>query len=465
MKIRTLQDISRNDLVRLTAGYESNERYRVFREESDDIVVIRLERMHLETPYRKRFESDDAGEYDRYCRYISQGFSLGLFDGDRLEGLAIAEPVDWNRSLWIWEFHIASAHQGCGWGRKMMDILAERAQTRGMRTMVCETQNTNVPAIRFYRKTGFVIDGIDLTYYANDAAPDGEVAVFMKRSLQTDADPNIRKEPVPETGEDVLYRHEANRQAWNEGAVKYGEELAESIAFIRSGKSNMHPVERRNLGDLSTWCETAVHLQCASGQDTLSLVVEGVRNIIGVDISDRHIANARAMSQALGMPARWIRSDVLSIPHDLDGSADLVYTGRGALCWIQALEPWAESVARLLKRDGIFHILDDHPITWLFRADRACLEPSYIDYFNYCESNRGWPESFLGNLGKPVHEEVRKYERLWPISQVVQALIGVGMEILSIGEHPEPYWDNMPELEVVYRRLIPMTFSIKARKK
>ena len=91
--------------------------------------------------------------------------------------------------------------------------------------------------------------------------------------------------------------------SWNQGAQRYTENLEDTIAFLRAGNSNLHLIERRNLGDLRAWCDTAIHLQCASGRDTLSLWNEGVKRVIGVDISDEHIANARRMTESLQAPA------------------------------------------------------------------------------------------------------------------------------------------------------------------
>jgi len=48
------------------------------------------------------------------------------------------------------------------------------------------------------------------------------------------------------------------------------------------GGSNLHPIERANLGDLRPWCRAAIHLQCASGRDTLSLWNEGAGRVVGV---------------------------------------------------------------------------------------------------------------------------------------------------------------------------------------
>lgn len=58
--------------------------------------------------------------------------------------------------------------------------------------------------------------------------------------------------------EEIRQRHQANRAAWNEGAGHYTNGLAEDIAFLRDGGSTLHPLERANLGDLSTWCKTAL---------------------------------------------------------------------------------------------------------------------------------------------------------------------------------------------------------------
>jgi ribosomal protein S18 acetylase RimI-like enzyme len=48
-----------------------------------------------------------------------------------------------------------------------------------------ETQNTNLPAIRFYRAVGFEIEAVDLSYYTNHDTLDGEVAIFMKRKVES----------------------------------------------------------------------------------------------------------------------------------------------------------------------------------------------------------------------------------------------------------------------------------------
>ena len=271
-------------------------------------------------------------------------------------------------------------------------------------------------------------------------------------------------EPIARDAEEARARHEDNRRAWNEGAARYTSELEETIGFIRGGGSNLHPIERANLGDLRQWCRVAIHLQCASGRDTLSLWNEGVARVIGVDISDVHIANARRLSEAVGAPATWYRCDILDTPHELDGTADLVYTGRGALCWLHDLDGWAAVIYRLLKPGGVMHVLDGHPVNWLFDQDAKTPIATGTSYFEHAEWNRGWPDSYIGDLGRPIEQHTAKHERLWPLSAIFTALRRAGLTIELFGEYPDDYWDSFPNLQPEFRGRLPMTFAMLARR-
>jgi len=275
------------------------------------------------------------------------------------------------------------------------------------------------------------------------------------------------KEDAARTDAEVRARHRDNRQAWNEGAQSYTADNEERVRLLRAGKSNLHPVERANLGrigPLEAWCKRAVHLQCASGYDTLSLLLGGAHEVVGVDISDVHIENARWTSQQLGMPATWFCCDVLDTPHELDGTADLVYTGRGAIYWLHDLEGWAAVIARLLRPGGVFSLLEDHPVTWLFSQDTETLTLSANDYFTHAEWNKGWPDAYIGELGVPTEQQTPKHERLWTLADVVNALIKAGLSVTHLGEHPDEYWDAFPKLSPEDKAKIPLTYSLIARK-
>jgi len=275
--------------------------------------------------------------------------------------------------------------------------------------------------------------------------------------------------PDPQNEAEVRALHEANRAGWNEGAIHYTQSIAETIEFLRAGKSNLHPVERHNLvdclGNFHTWCKTAIHLQCASGRDTLSLWNEGVEQVIGVDISDVHIENARKISAALNAPAAWYRCDVLDTPPELDNTADLVYTGRGALCWLHDLNAYAKVVYRLLKPGAVYHVLDDHPAAFLFDTEAETYQYSGITYFGGVEASAGWPTTYIGDsIGIPLEQQATKYERGWTLMDIFNALSSAGLVVEYLGEHPDAYWTVFPNLRPDLRGRIPLTFSILARK-
>lgn len=181
--IRPLAQLNPDDLFRLVTGYTSDARYQVSKTEVDQQFVLTLEWVSLTQPYRKRYDHLDAKTLEHYRQVPLLGFSFGAYDLEQSVGLVLAEPHDWNQSLWVWELHVAETHRRRGVGRQLLGALAEKAHAVGLRTIVCETQTTNVPAIRFYRSMGFQIEGIDLSYYSNDDFPDGEIALFMKHRL------------------------------------------------------------------------------------------------------------------------------------------------------------------------------------------------------------------------------------------------------------------------------------------
>ncbi len=181
-EIRTLTELEPDTLGLLGYGYTSNAKYAISKTESGDGAVVGLELIGLKSPYVKRFTPPDEEAKRRYTDALRHGLSLVAYERKQPVGILVAEP-QWNRSLWVWEFHVAESHRRRGIGRQMMDQLAERGRTSGLRIVVCETQNTNVSAIHFYRSAGFKLEGIDLSYYTNDDWPDKEIAVFMKRRL------------------------------------------------------------------------------------------------------------------------------------------------------------------------------------------------------------------------------------------------------------------------------------------
>lgn len=181
--IRPLAQVNPDDLHRLMTGYTSDAKYQISRSESHQQFTLALELIRLPQPYHKRYDHLDTETLERYRLVPVFGYSFGAYEEEQCVGMILAEPHHWNKSLWVWELHVAESHRRRGVGQRLVEAITEKAHTVDLRTLVCETQNTNVPAVHFYRSIGFQIEGIDLSYYTNTDFPDGEIALFMKKRL------------------------------------------------------------------------------------------------------------------------------------------------------------------------------------------------------------------------------------------------------------------------------------------
>jgi SAM-dependent methyltransferase len=284
----------------------------------------------------------------------------------------------------------------------------------------------------------------------------------LGRMSESSSSPDIRPATPAEVA-DVRAMHAANRAAWDEAAERYEGWFDEAVALIRSGGSNLYPVEHELIGDLRGRCRRAIHLQCAAGRDTLSLWNAGAEEVIGVDISPRMLALAARLTEATGAPARWIEADVLDTPHELDGTADLLYTGRGAIIWLHDLDAWAAVLRRLLAPAGRLVIFDGHPAEWLFDGDTdgRWIATDY-DYFAGAEASKGWPAGFIDRLSIPDAEQSWKFARAWTIGEIVTALLRAGLRLEQVAEHPVDWWAGHLDVRPEERGRIPLSFSIVA---
>jgi SAM-dependent methyltransferase len=264
---------------------------------------------------------------------------------------------------------------------------------------------------------------------------------------------------------DVRAMHAANRRAWDEAAERYEGWLPEAVELIRSGGSNLLPPELELIGDLHGQCRRAIHLQCAGGRDSLSLWVLGAAEVVGIDISPRMIELAERLTAAVGAPARWIVADVLDAPADLDGTADLLYTGRGALMWLQDLDAWAAVLQRLLSPAGRLVLFDGHPAEWLFDvdADGGWIATDY-DYFAGPEASRGWSPEYIDRLSVADADQSWKFARAWTLGEIVTALLGAGLRLERVTEHPTDWWGGHADARAEERGRIPLSFSVVARR-
>lgn len=275
-------------------------------------------------------------------------------------------------------------------------------------------------------------------------------------------EPDVRP-ATPDEVADAPRMHAANRVAWEQAAEDYERRVAGSIERLRSGRSSLLPVELDLIGDLHGRCGHAVHVQCAGGEDTLSLWLAGATRVTGIDFSPRMLHLAEQLAAALDAPATWVEADVLDLPHALDGTADLVYTGRGSIMWVQDLDAWAAGLARLPRPGGRLVLFEGHPAEWLFDGDGegGWLLTDY-DYFAGPEASRGWSPAYIERLSLPDGEQAWKFARAWTLGEVVTALLGSGLRVETVAEHPVDWYGGHRDVHPAERGRLPLSFSVTA---
>lgn len=250
-----------------------------------------------------------------------------------------------------------------------------------------------------------------------------------------------------------------NRRAWDLASQKYVVERDATFALAQRG--TLLPVELDLLGPVLDAGPAVVHLQSGNGTDDFGLVAAGASQVIGADFSAVAASAAAERARSGGVAATYVVGDVHQVPLR-DGSADLVYTGKGALMWLTDLGAWATEAARVLRPGGTCFIYEAHPAAalWTRDPDVARLDP-LADYFGGTRANTTFPASAIERFGGGAAPPAIEHQ--WPLSAIVGALLGAGFDLRHLGEHPEPFWRPADEAPVAaWSGALPNAVSILA---
>jgi ribosomal protein S18 acetylase RimI-like enzyme len=102
---------------------------------------------------------------------------------ESMAGLLDVRPQSWNQTAVIWNLMVDRRFQRQGIGRRLLHEAIQWAEEQGFRAIRLETQNTNVPACRFYLAHGFELTGLDRAFYAPKPNQPQEIALFFSRNL------------------------------------------------------------------------------------------------------------------------------------------------------------------------------------------------------------------------------------------------------------------------------------------
>ena len=262
------------------------------------------------------------------------------------------------------------------------------------------------------------------------------------------------------------HRMAVNRRKWDEAVPLHVASPVYDVPSFKAGRSTLEPIEVERVGPVHG--RSLLHLQCHFGLDTLSWARLGAK-VHGVDYSPMAVRTARALALELGLPATFVEANVYDLPRRLRRKFDIVYTGKGALCWLPDLARWGEVVARFLRPGGRFFLLEDHPMSDCY--DTRVPPPRLVLKHPYFQghASRG---VYDGTYATAVKMRNRvSFEWIHPVSEVLEGLIGAGLRIDSVAEYPYTYWQKFRSMRphpdgywhfIRGDRTIPLMWSVTA---
>ncbi|MAC75186.1 MAG: SAM-dependent methyltransferase [Phycisphaerae bacterium] len=221
---------------------------------------------------------------------------------------------------------------------------------------------------------------------------------------------------------------QANRAMWDERVPIHAESDLYDVPGFLAGSSRLCDFEVTELGPVEG--RSLLHLQCHFGLDTLSWARAGA-DVTGVDFSEPAIRVARDLAGRTGLDACFEVCDVHEAGSRLGRRFDIVYTGRGALCWLPDLRTWAAEIADLLEPGGRFYMPEFHPFTDVFHDERLEVTESYFD------GGRPYRDETPGTYTDPDAETRHNLNFTWthPVSEVITTLVRAGLVLDSFHEH------------------------------
>lgn len=258
--------------------------------------------------------------------------------------------------------------------------------------------------------------------------------------------------------------HHETARAWDVVArAKYRAEFDDHVALLRAGRHNLLEAEAVTLVPLLPGSHV-IHLQCSHGLDTLGLLNAGAESVLGIDISAEMISQARETAAAVKFPGEFLSSDVVDAPEELTGTADIVYTGRGAVPWILDLTAWAATVCRLLRPGGHLFLFEGHPLDalWERDADHPVLRADVSYFGDGAREHPGFPSEVVRRELGEGHPKLR--ERHWRPGEVIDELLHAGLSLLHFREYSTQFWDQFPKWPTSVRDSLPHSYSVLARR-
>lgn len=233
---------------------------------------------------------------------------------------------------------------------------------------------------------------------------------------------------------------------------------------FRKGKNSLNQIELELLGDVHG--KSILHLQCHFGQDSISLSRMGAK-VMGVDLADKAIDNARQIAKELGCDTQFICCDIYELKQHLDKKFDIVFTSYGAIGWLPDLNRWAALVEHFLNPGGKLVFAEFHPVVWMFDDDFEKIGYNYFNTGAIVESESG----SYADREAPIEQAYVMWNH--SLGEVIGSLLKQGLSLESFQEYDySPYkcFKHTNEFQSGRYRIkhldnkIPMVYALSALK-
>lgn len=225
----------------------------------------------------------------------------------------------------------------------------------------------------------------------------------------------------------------------------------EDLLTQAASGSSLTGTEHELLREVLRDAPEVAHPQSGHGLDDIALVGAGAASVIGVDYSEVAVRAAQRRADQLGTACRYVVGLVPGTPLS-SACADLVYTGKGALCWMPDIAAWAREMARLLRPSGHLFVYEAHPAAalWTWDEDRPRIR-----------EDRGYFDRGYVNDSFPAGGAV---EWQCTLGQIVTAVVEAGLRMVYLGEYPDPFWKYGGVTAAAWDGALPNSFALLARK-
>ena len=204
---------------------------------------------------------------------------------------------------------------------------------------------------------------------------------------------------------------------------------------LRQRDDNMNvlleqPAMRRLLPEVAG--QTVLDLGCGYGHNCMDFVERGAAEVVGVDISEKMLAAAKA--ESAHEKIRYLNMSMTDIK-SLNKSFDVIYSSL-AFHYVEDFAGFAESLYSVLNSGGWLLFSQEHPI------ETATVDGK--DHFNCDESGQRVSYTF-SDYNRPGKREVSwfvdgvvKYHR--PLGYIITALAKAGFVIDTVEEPVPEEW-------------------------